>query len=303
MTDEPTHRVRVPTRVDFAGGWSDVSDFCGSDPGGGATLSCAVTHAVAGSACWRGGRFELTMHADLPADNHLGSSSAAGVAYLRLSRAVAGKPPLDPADLAERSYRLAGLVGEKGGKQDHYAAALGGVLHLRFGEEETPAVVERVGLGEELRTEFERAVILCRAGDGESGDSSSGGSHSDVWERFAAGEPGLAEALRGLRDTVAPARAALEAGDWRRLGELTAENRELARRLDSGTVSAGQDRAFAAAADAGAHGGKPCGAGGGGCFLIVAPPDRRDAVEAAARSAGATVMPFRVADADADPLP
>ncbi|MFH5803029.1 GHMP kinase [Alienimonas sp. DA493] len=298
--DAPTHRVRVPTRADFAGGWTDVHDFCASDPGGGATLSCALTHAVEGAAFWRGGRFELHMHANLPADNHLGSSSSAGVAYLRLSRAVAGKEPADAVDLAERSYRLAELVGEKGGKQDHYAAALGGVLHLRFHEESTPADVQRIDLPADRLREFERAVTLCYAGAEE--DASSGGSHADVWERFRAGEPGLVETLRALRETVAPARAALEGGDWERLGELTTENRELARRLDPGTVTPGQDRAFAAAAGAGAFGGKPCGAGGGGCLLLVGPPDRQAAIEEAARSAGATAMPFRVADAAAAPL-
>ncbi|QDT18103.1 GHMP family kinase ATP-binding protein [Alienimonas californiensis] len=298
--DAPTHRVRVPTRVDFAGGWTDVRDFCATDPGGGATLSCAITQAVEGSAFWRSGRFELLMHADLPADNHLGSSSSAGVAYLRLSRAVAGKQPAEPVDLAERAYRLAELVGEKGGKQDHYAAALGGVLHLRFGPEETPAQVHRIDLPVDRLRELERAVTLCYAAAEE--DVSSGGSHSDVWERFNVGEPGLVDTLRALRETVAPARTALEAGDWERLGALTRENRELARRLDPGTVTPGQDRVFAAAGKAGAFGGKPCGAGGGGCLLLVGPPDRRAAIEEAARSAGATVMSFRVADRHAEPF-
>ncbi len=292
------HRLRVPTRADFAGGWSDVHDFCETDPGGGATLSCAITHPVRGEAAWGEGRFDFHLSADLPADSHLGSSSSVGVAYLRLSRAVGGKDPLDPVELAERSYRLAELAGEKGGKQDHYAAALGGAPHLRFGAERSPAEVNRPDLPDDRLREFERACVLCHV----AGAGSSGGEHDDVWERFNSGEPGMAETLREIRDTVPPAVEALEAGDWRRLGELATANRGAARRLDADTLSDGHAKLFAAAEAAGAHGGKPCGAGGGGCAILVAPPDRRDAVERAARDAGATPLPFRVADAGANPL-
>ena len=40
-------------------------------------------------------------------------------------------------------------------------------------------------------------------------------------------------------------------------------------------------------------GGKACGAGGGGCLLFYAPPDRRQAVAEALAAAGARVIPFQ----------
>ncbi len=41
------------------------------------------------------------------------------------------------------------------------------------------------------------------------------------------------------------------------------------------------DGAYQKAIDAGAFGGKLCGAGGGGFLLFIVPPDRQDAVRAA----------------------
>ena len=46
-SDEPA-RVRIPSRLDFAGGWSDVRYF--SEREGGAVLNAAINHCVEGSA-------------------------------------------------------------------------------------------------------------------------------------------------------------------------------------------------------------------------------------------------------------
>jgi D-glycero-alpha-D-manno-heptose-7-phosphate kinase len=52
------------------------------------------------------------------------------------------------------------------------------------------------------------------------------------------------------------------------------------------------DSAIEAATNAGAWGGKVCGAGGGGCVVFLLPPDRREAVVRAL-----STVPGRVLDA------
>jgi D-glycero-alpha-D-manno-heptose-7-phosphate kinase len=75
--------------------------------------------------------------------------------------------------------------------------------------------------------------------------------------------------------------ASLDAGDLARVGAaMTAEWR--ARRELSAVVSTPQiERILDAARAAGAWGGKVCGAGGGGCVAILAPPTARAAVAGA----------------------
>ncbi len=82
------------------------------------------------------------------------------------------------------------------------------------------------------------------------------------------------------------ARAALEAGDLPALGALLDENHRL---LSAIGVSTPQlDRLVTAARQAGAWGAKLTGAGGGGNTIALVPPERKEAVKKALRSAGAS---------------
>jgi D-glycero-alpha-D-manno-heptose-7-phosphate kinase len=72
-------------------------------------------------------------------------------------------------------------------------------------------------------------------------------------------------------------------------------NREHVRRLAADLVTPQMDQLFAAAADAGAPWGKPCGAGGGGCLLFLCRPGARGAVVASLESTGVRVIPVRFA--------
>ncbi len=74
------------------------------------------------------------------------------------------------------------------------------------------------------------------------------------------------------------------------LGEEWAARRELAPVVSSPAI----ERAIAAACDAGAWGGKACGAGGGGCVVFLAPPERTPGVrEALGRLGEGRVLPVR----------
>ena len=62
------------------------------------------------------------------------------------------------------------------------------------------------------------------------------------------------------------------------------------RELAEGISTPVLESLLGAAADAGAWGGKGCGAGGGGCVAVLCPPDRRAAVEAALTAGGGEVL-------------
>jgi D-glycero-alpha-D-manno-heptose-7-phosphate kinase len=54
------------------------------------------------------------------------------------------------------------------------------------------------------------------------------------------------------------------------------------------------DRVIASARRNGALAGKVCGAGGGGCVVLLVEPDARERVEKAIREAGAQVLPMTI---------
>ncbi len=281
-------RVRVPVRIDFAGGWSDVHYFSARE--GGAALSGAIDLFVDGRAWSDGQRMEVRYGSDIPAGSGLGASAALDVARIALTAAQMGRRPTS-IELAESAYRLEKVLGVEGGKQDQYASAIGGFNHLRFGAEDQAADVEHLEPEAHIVAELEERLVLCYTGSAHV----SGDLHARVWASYARGDEAMLSPLRGIRDSVRPARDALVRGDLETLGEMMTLNREHVRRLAADLVTPQMDQLFAAAADAGAPWSKPCGAGGGGCLAFLCRPGARGAVVASLESTGVRVIPVRFA--------
>ena len=89
-------------------------------------------------------------------------------------------------------------------------------------------------------------------------------------------------------------RTALEAADWPEVGRQVADEWDNRKRLAPGVTTPEIDAMLAAARGAGAHGGKVCGAGGGGCLFSMGDPDDIPAIRRALASAGARVLDFQV---------
>jgi D-glycero-alpha-D-manno-heptose-7-phosphate kinase len=286
MTEQRTVRVRIPVRVDFAGGWSDVHYFSARE--GGAALSAAIDIYVEGQALADGQRMQLDYRTSVPRGSGLGGSAALDVAWLALTNGVMGRAR-SAAELAEDAYRLEKVLGVEGGKQDQYASALGGFNHLRFGAEHEPAIVERLQPEPEVIAELEARLVLCYLG----GARHSGDLHERVWAPFLEGDPGILSALREIRDSVEPGREALLRGDPEALAEIMSINREGARRLVPELVTPEMDELFEAGRQAGTVGSKACGAGGGGCLIFLCRAGTREQVGRALEAHGARLLPFR----------
>jgi D-glycero-alpha-D-manno-heptose-7-phosphate kinase len=88
-------------------------------------------------------------------------------------------------------------------------------------------------------------------------------------------------------------RTVLLEGGVDEFAELLSQNWRHQKALDPSVTNAQIESLFDVATAAGAVGGKACGAGGGGCLLFCAAPDRQEAVADALSQAGARVIPFR----------
>jgi D-glycero-alpha-D-manno-heptose-7-phosphate kinase len=174
-----------------------------------------------------------------------------------------------------------------GGKQDQYAAALGGFNLMTFGEDGVG--VERLDVPDAVVRDLEARSVLCYTGRPRL----SGSIHENVWGAFRRGEPATVSALYTLREAALAMKPALLAGDVDGFARLIGQNWACQKALDPSVTNAQMDALFDAATQAGARGGKACGAGGGGCLYFVAAPGRQSDVARALAQNGARVIPFR----------
>ena len=302
--------ARAPVRLDFGGGWTDVPPY--SEERGGCVCSVAIEMFATARITPRPGAghdFEtgstpdtalalaamrrasltdvrVTIDAEFPLGAGLGGSSAAGVAVLGGLAAWQGRT-VDPCELAEESRRLeVEDLGIAGGRQDHYAAALGGALGLWFGDSVTS---RRIPLTDALRDSLDQRCILAYTGQSRISSTTI----TAVLDAYRAREPRVLAALDRMRDLAAEMVGALEAADVDALGHLIAEHWMHQRSLHPGIPTPLIDATLAAATAAGALGGKALGASGGGCVVAIAARGRENEVrEAMARNA--TILPVRI---------
>src|SRR5437016_13672048 len=124
--------ARVPVRIDFAGAWTDVDTFAVES--GGAVVNATIDQYIHGRLEVREDcGIEVSYRSDLPAGSGLGSSSAMNVCWLSLIQSQL-HPGMPAEAIAEMACRLEQTLGVLGGKQDQYAAALGGFNLLRFSD-------------------------------------------------------------------------------------------------------------------------------------------------------------------------
>lgn len=228
---------------------------------------------------------EVVLASESPRGGGLGASSAMMVALLAAGEALVGRDSSSPARLARVARDLeAQMMGLPTGLQDHYPALLGGALEIRHepgGERVQPLRVDLAELGDHL-------VVVY------SGQSHfSAATNWQIIRRRLESDPETTLLLDGIAAAAAELPAALEAGDYPRVGELVAREWSCRSRL-AGEVSTPQiERLLGEARSLGAWGGKACGAGGGGCVLILYPPERRQAIAQGVARLGGQVLAAR----------
>jgi D-glycero-alpha-D-manno-heptose-7-phosphate kinase len=303
--------TRAPARLDFGGGWTDVPPYSlerggcvcnvaielhavvtvragdADAPGAGRTLD--ADNRLARAAARRCGMRDVRVSVDteFPLGAGLGGSSAAGVAVLGALAAWRGESPA-PEWLAEESRRLeVEDLGIAGGRQDHYAAAMGGALGLRFGDAVT---ARRISLSDATIDALNSRCVVAYTGQSRI----SSDTITAVLDAYRSRERRVLGALDRMRDLAADMVAALEAADLDTLGHLVGEHWVHQRGLHPAIPTPLIDRMLAAAGAAGALGGKALGASGGGCVIAIAAEGREDAVRRA-MAALATPITTRVA--------
>jgi len=297
---------RTPFRISFAGGGTDLAAFHGAEPGAVTATTIdkymvitvnkrfdetirvsysrtetvddveALQHPIVREALKLTGLtegVEITSIADLPSGTGMGSSSAFTVGLLNALYAYRGRYT-SAKELAEQACCIEiDVLGEPIGKQDQYAAAYGGLKHIRFNPDES-VFVDPVITTPEVREELDANLLLFYTGATRSASDILAGQR----DRTEAKRDVLAE----MRDIAEQMARALQ--DGRRLndfGGLLHEAWQLKRSVADGITTPDIDAWYDAARAAGALGGKVLGAGGGGFLLFFVERQNHGAVRRA----------------------
>src|SRR6266404_4674032 len=100
--------------------------------------------------------------------------------------------------------------------------------------------------------------------------------------------------LARISEVAQELRGALEASDWTQVGRLMREEWSFRKRNLPTITTKTIDRIVDSARRKGALAGKVCGAGGGGCVVLLIEPETRERVEAAVVEAGGQVLPMKI---------
>jgi len=284
-----TIESKAPVRIDFAGAWTDVKYFF--VPFGGATLNATIDKYVTGKLVTGGDTktaegIGVNYHTDIPAGSGLGTSATLNVVWLSLVKQTKLETRSQKEQIADSAYDIEKVLGIIGGKQDQYASAVGGINLFEFNEDGWQT--HPVDLSESQIADLESRLVVCYTGECRL----SSNIHENVWGNFRRGRHETVDALFTLRDSAYAGKEILEGSRWDDFGPLLTRQFECMKHLDKSTTNATVDGLFDLVAGD-TSGGKPCGAGGGGCLLFCCKdPAGKAYVQSKIRDAGFRVIDF-----------
>jgi D-glycero-alpha-D-manno-heptose-7-phosphate kinase len=299
--------TQTPLRISFAGGGSDLAAFYESDHG--AVFSTSIDKYVYVTVKRHGPVFDekirlnyslseavgeidairndiareclrfleieppiyVSVVSDLPDSSGLGGSSAFAVGLLNALHTFRGERVTAEQLAEEASYIEIDILGQPIGKQDQYAAAVGGLNLLDFRPGGAVIIQAHRGSNGLVDGLFDHLVMLWTGHQRRSS--------SVLFEQRDRTPEHHADIAR-MRDQAYELHALMNEPqpDYHRFGEILREGWRLKRGLASAVSTAQIDRWYQAAIEAGAIGGKLCGAGSGGFLLFLAPPEAQPSV-------------------------
>ncbi|HVR41791.1 MAG TPA: hypothetical protein VMU84_22025 [Thermoanaerobaculia bacterium] len=230
---------------------------------------------------------KIVTRTDAPRGSGLGGSSALAVTLVRALSELAGEPLEGETLIALVRDLETRLLGLPAGIQDYYPPVFGGLasLHLLPGAPVRYPLSNAFG---DLASHF----LLHYTGIGRF----SGTNNWMLYKRQVEKKKKVQKGLQSIAETSVEMERALESSNYEAAGRALAKEWANRKALIDGITTPEVDAAIEAATNAGAWGGKVCGAGGGGCVVFLLPPEKReDVVRALATVAGRVLDAFPVA--------
>lgn len=302
--------TRTPLRVSFAGGGTDLADFYERDYG--AVFSTAIDKYIHVTVKRHNELFDepirinyssteqvetidqiknniarealrllnieppiyISTVGDLPASTGLAGSSSFAVGLLNALHAYRGER-VSPGQLAEEATHIEiDRLKEPIGKQDQYAAAFGGLNFFRFNPG-GGVTVEPVRAHNRFLDDLFDHILMFWTGIQRDASSVLSEQKQNI--------PAKLEFLKQMRTHAHQMQDLATSGPFEPVafGRILDESWRLKRQLASSISSSQIDTHYERARQAGAEGGKICGAGNGGFLLFIVKPEKQAAVRQA----------------------
>jgi D-glycero-alpha-D-manno-heptose-7-phosphate kinase len=237
--------------------------------------------------------YSIFIASEMPPGTGLGSSSSLAVALTKALAAL-GDDVLSNHEVARVASQIEiGKLKMPIGRQDHYAAAFGGINAIHFSSEGIR--VEPLPLSDRSRRWLTESVMLFFTQEAHQ----SNVILAEQDHRNRAHDSDALSALAQIRSHADEARRAVLADEPQALGEIMHRSWQEKKRLARGVSNRAIDTAYDEALDAGALGGKIAGAGGGGFLMLLCNRDKQKAVSRALEARGLTRTDFHLAQAGA----
>ncbi|MBI5558944.1 MAG: GHMP kinase [Deltaproteobacteria bacterium] len=288
--------TRTPFRVSFAGGGTDLPEFYRGH-GYGAVVSAtikkymyivihpyfhdkirikysktedvedvdSIEHPIVRECLRRVGvetGVEIASFADVSAGTGLGSSSSFTVGLLHALYAYKGKMVSRDRLAGEACEIEIDRLQEPIGKQDQYAAAFGGLNHIRFNRDETVEVTP-VLLGTGMKKELESRFRLYYVGGSHNARDILQEQQENIRNRTTTNAC-LENMLRQVQDLT----EVLAKGEIAAIGSILHDGWLQKKKLSTAISNAAIDILYDQARMCGSSGGKLLGAGGAGFLLL-----------------------------------
>ena len=202
---------------------------------------------------------EITTFADIPAESGLGSSSSFTVGLLNALYALKEKM-VSKEKLAKQAAEIEmDILKRNIGKQDHYAAAYGGLNVITFNPDESVNVNPIIKKSYSLK-ELSNKLLLFFTRQTRDANEILKFQTEVIADKY--------ETLKNMRDLVPDLKKSILQEDFDNFGRLLHENWLLKKSITAQISNEKIDECYQKALDSGALGGKILGAGGGGflCF-------------------------------------
>ncbi len=228
----------------------------------------------------------LETHSESPAGAGISGSSALMVATTAALARYTGRP-LSKESIRVISQNLeAQVIRVPTGCQDYYPALYGGVNAIELGVD----AITRRAIPVPAR-EIASRFILAYTGVPRK----SGINNWEVFKKHVEGDKRVQRSFEHISEISREMSAALGSQAWDTVARLLREEWVLRRKNAPGISTPKIEHLVKVAARHGALGAKVCGAGGGGCVVFMAAPGAASSVAQALRTAGACILPLRLA--------
>ncbi len=216
------------------------------------------------------GAFKMTTYCDSPPGSGLGSSSTLVVSIIKAYSELLSIPFGD-YDIAKLAYEIERKdLQMKGGKQDQYAAAFGGVNFMEFHKNDK-TIINPLKVRKWILSELEQSLILFYTGVSRD----SGAIIEEQSRNIENKSEETIKSMLAIKQESYEMKDALLRGDIEAIAESMQRGWE-AKKLASAKISNSNiDRIYNMVMGAGAMAGKISGAGGGGFIMFLVPPSKR----------------------------